>query len=182
MRRGLRGLGDSIDVTTLQTLAANAGFTGSDVNVAAAIAMAESGGNSNDYNPETRAKGGTPQGQGSFGLWQIYLHAHPEFASWNLYDPQTNANAAFSVYQAAGFSFSPWTTFRSGQYMAYLQQFQQQTPLTIDASTGEIIDSSADSSANTMTTAASPQFPQSIILLTAAALGLYFLGDYLLGD
>src|SRR5258708_6702432 len=152
----------------MQSLAANAGFTGSDVNVAAAIAMAESSppGNPNSYNPETAAKGGTPQGKGSYGLWQIYLRDHPEFAGWNLYDPQTNANASYRVFQTAG-SFSPWTTFRSGAYMAYLQQAQPQDPLTIDASTGEVIDSSTT---NVFSAVASPQFPQSIILLTVGAL------------
>ena len=55
-------------------------------------------------------------GLGSYGLWQIYLAAHPEFAGDNLYDPQTNANDAYEIYQRAGNSFSPWSTFKSGAY------------------------------------------------------------------
>jgi hypothetical protein len=97
--------------------AQNAGFTGQDLITAVAIALAESSGNLNNYNPETAA--GAPQGQGSYGLWQIYLYKHPEDAGVNLYDPQTNANAAFAIYSAAG-GFSPWTTFGSGAYQAYL--------------------------------------------------------------
>jgi hypothetical protein len=100
--------------------AQNAGFTGVDLVTAVAIAIAESGGDPNAYNPETKAK--APVNKGSYGLWQIYLNKHPEYANSNLYDPQTNANAAFAVYSAAGNSFSPWSTFGGGQYQAYLDQ------------------------------------------------------------
>lgn len=102
--------------------AANAGFSGSDLQTAVAVAYAESGGKTSAYNPETAA--GTPSGQGSIGLWQIYLYKHPEFTGWNLYDGQTNANAAYSVYSAAGQSFSPWSTYNSGVYSSYIQKAQ----------------------------------------------------------
>lgn len=99
-----------------------AGFTGDALVKAVAIALAESSGNPKAYNPETAA--GAPQGQGSYGLWQIYLAAHPEFAGVNLYDPQTNANAAFAVYSTAG-GFTPWSTFNSGAYQAHLSAASQ---------------------------------------------------------
>jgi hypothetical protein len=105
-------------VSNIADYARRAGFSGDDLPVAVAIALAESGGNPNAYNPETAA--GTPTGKGSYGLWQIYLKAHPEFAGQNLFDPQTNANAAFAVYLAAGRSFSSWTTFNLGRYVAFL--------------------------------------------------------------
>lgn len=110
----------NLSYSQLLALATNAGFQGNDAQTAAAIALAESAGNPNEYNPETAASGGTPQGLGSYGLWQIYLKMHPEFSGWNLKDPQTNANAAFSVYQAAGNSFSPWSTYGSGKFLAFL--------------------------------------------------------------
>jgi Lysozyme like domain len=94
-----------------------AGFSGNDLDTAVAIALAESSGNPNSYNPETAA--GTPSGEGSYGLWQIYLAAHPEYAGVNLYDPQTNASAAYTIYAAAG-GFSPWATYNSGAYQAYV--------------------------------------------------------------
>jgi hypothetical protein len=97
--------------------AQNAGFSGQDLLTAVAIALAESGGNPGVYNPETAA--GTPGGEGSYGLWQIYLHAHPEYAYANLYDPQTNANAAFDIHSLAG-GFSPWSTYNSRAYQAHL--------------------------------------------------------------
>jgi hypothetical protein len=103
----------------LVTLAQNAGFSGNDALTAAAIAMAESSGNPRAYNPETAA--GAPSGKGSYGLWQIYLNAHPEFEGQDLYDSATNATAAYSVFSDAGNSFSPWSTFKNGTYAQFVQ-------------------------------------------------------------
>ena len=99
-------------------LAFQAGFRDTDLIIAVAVALAESGGHIMAYNPETKAN--TPQGRGSYGLWQIYRKAHPEFDSWDLYDPQKNAEAAFSVYQGAGRSFHPWSTFTANVYENFL--------------------------------------------------------------
>lgn len=132
--------------------AAAAGFTGNDLLTAVDIALAESNGNPAAYNPETAAAGGTPQGQGSYGLWQIYSKMHPEFAGMNLADPQTNANAAFSIYAVAG-GFTPWSTYTSGEYGMYESPAVQAAvaafngpapagaaaPLVLDASTGQPI-------------------------------------------
>lgn len=109
--------GMKLSYAELVTLAQNAGFD--DSNTAAAIALAESGGDPSAYNPETQAC--TPEGEGSYGLWQIYKKVHPEFACLDLTDPQQNANAAFSVYSEAGNSFHPWSTFKSGAYQKYMQ-------------------------------------------------------------
>lgn len=111
--------------------AQTAGFDGDDLNIAVAIALAESSGNPNVYNPETAAApGGTPPGQGSYGLWQIYLKAHPEFAADNLYDPQTNANDAYEIYSKAG-GFHDWVTYNSGAYQAYMGAAAPATPGTV---------------------------------------------------
>lgn len=111
------GLGQ-IAYTDIANLASSAGFSGQDVQTAVAIALAESSGNVDAYNPERFATGGTPTGMGSYGLWQIYLRDHPEFSDVNLYDPQANANAAFQIYSASG--FGAWSTYNSGAYTAYL--------------------------------------------------------------
>ena len=103
--------------TQISSFASKAGFIGANLVTAIAVALAESSGNPNAYNPETAA--GTPAGLGSYGLWQIYLNAHPEFTGENLFDPQTNANAAFSVFTAAG-GFTPWTTFNNGAYLQFV--------------------------------------------------------------
>lgn len=110
--------GAKLTATQIAAYAVAAGFTDDDLITAIAIALAESGGDPNAYNPETAA--GTPSGQGSYGLWQIYRKAHPEFDSWNLNDPATNARAAFSVYSAAGGNFTPWSTYTGNAYEAFL--------------------------------------------------------------
>jgi hypothetical protein len=111
-------LNGNLTFAQLLALAEGAGFQGNDVQTAAAVALAESGGNPMAYNPEVAAL--APPQKGSYGLWQIYLNVHPEFAGQNLFDPATNAAAAFSVYSAAGNSFSPWSTYGSGAFTKYL--------------------------------------------------------------
>lgn len=187
-RVGLRGLGDLSDVAaSIAVYASNAGFSGPDMATAVAIALAESSGNPNSYNPETAAKGGTPIGKGSYGLWQIYLRDHPEFAGWNLYDPQTNANAAFSIYQRKG-GFTDWSTFTQGTYAKYLSlvpPIPGAPPLTIDASTGQPVDDStptpaADfSNAGMFPPASTASTPGALLGLAAAALGALILNEVL---
>lgn len=109
---------DNLGFSQLVLLAQNAGFSGTDALVAAAISMAESGGNPKAYNPETAAN--TPEGLGSYGLWQIYLKAHPEYQGIDLYDPQTNANKAYEIYTKRGKRFIDWSTFNSGKYNEFL--------------------------------------------------------------
>jgi hypothetical protein len=137
--------------------AAAAGFTGNDLLTAVDIALAESnGGNPNAYFSEPQDVPGkygrvsANDGKGSYGLWQIYLAAHPEFSGVNLLDPQTNANAAYSIYAVAG-GFTPWSTYTSGEYGMYESPAVQAAvapygagpaaaaPLTLDASTGQPI-------------------------------------------
>lgn len=110
-------VGGILTITTIANVARNAGFAGQDLITAVAIAMAESGGNPNAHG-DTSLGSGT----GSFGLWQIYADAHPEYGPdfTVLFDPQTNANAAFAIYQAAGNTFRPWTTYNTGKFMTYL--------------------------------------------------------------
>ena len=99
--------------TTIAGYAQNAGFSGEDLLIAVAIAYAESSGD-----PQAVGDNGD-----SIGLWQINLPNHPEYQGQDLTNPQVNANAAYAIYSAAGNSFSPWSTFKSG---AYLQdQYQQ---------------------------------------------------------
>jgi len=107
---------------TAYDLAIGAGCSPEGARIAAAIAQAESSGNVRAYNPETKARGGTPAGQGSYGLWQIYLKAHPEFAGQNLYDPATNAAAMYRVSRGCT-SFTPWSTFTQNLYQRFLQAF-----------------------------------------------------------
>lgn len=113
----------TLSIEQLIALASAAGFTGADLATAVAIALAESGGNPQAYNPEGAA--GAAQGHGSYGLWQIYLTAHPEYTAAQLLDPAQNAQAAFAVYSQAGGNFRPWSTFKNGAYLAGLDGVNQ---------------------------------------------------------
>jgi hypothetical protein len=151
--------------------AQTAGFDGDDLSIAVAIALAESSGNTNVYNPETAA--GTPPGQGSYGLWQIYLHAHPEYSADNLYDPQTNANDAYELYSNAG-GFSPWGTFHSGAYRNYLVPGASSAPVIPGLTPGEI-------AAGGYSMAQAPTSSSDLFLIAALGLlGLFVVG--ILGD
>lgn len=90
--------------------------------VAAAIALAESGGNPNAHN------GNSGTGDDSYGLWQINMiggmgpSRRSQFgigSNTQLFDPLTNAKAAVMV-SGGGTSFGPWTTFTHGTYKQYL--------------------------------------------------------------
>ena len=90
----------------------NAGFRGKALDTAVAIAIAESAGRVDAYNPELGA--GTKKGSGSRGLWQIYGAAHPWANNSVVFDPQANANAAYRVFVEAGNRFTPWSTYNKG--------------------------------------------------------------------
>ena len=84
-----------------------------------AIALAESGGNTLDHNTA---------GEDSRGLWQINVApgANPQFLSWDLYDPDTNAAAARILYDRWS-GWCAWSTYdgacgpqHSATYLAYL--------------------------------------------------------------
>jgi len=112
------GIMGNLSPQQIAEYASNAGFVGEDLITAVAIAMAESSGNPNAVGD----LGITPGG--SIGLWQINLRWHPEFTAEGLKDPQTNANAAFSVYTTAGDSFTPWSTYKTGAYVSHLPDAQ----------------------------------------------------------
>lgn len=95
--------------------AAAAGFEGSDLQIAVAVALAESGGNTNAYNPETQANAQ----YGSYGLWQIFIDVHPEYTSRDMFDPMENANAAYEIYSRKA-NFSDWSTYKNKSYLQYL--------------------------------------------------------------
>jgi len=82
--------------------------------VMAAIAEAESGGNSDAWNP--RDTNGLPSG----GLWQI----NPAPANWA--DPAANARDAVAKYKSQG--LGAWGTYTSGAYKGYLSS--KTTPAT----------------------------------------------------
>lgn len=97
-----------MNIAQLQALAASVGFP--DPSLAAAVAMAESGGNPNAM--------GDAQFGGSVGLWQINLPSHPNYDPARLTDPVYNAQAAYAI-SSGGTNWQPWTTYRTGAYQQY---------------------------------------------------------------
>lgn len=113
--------GGYLSPSQIAQYASGAGFSGLDLVTAVAIALAESGGNPNAHGDLNLP------GQGSYGLWQIYSYAHPEFGPNfdALFDPATNAAAAYQIYQASGQRFAAWTgSYTNGLYLKFLPQAQ----------------------------------------------------------
>lgn len=94
----------------IRGVAQSAGFPKEHLDVAAAIAMAESAGEvEND-----RGDNGT-----SLGLWQIHTPAWPQFKREQLLTARGNAQAAYEIYSKVG-GFGAWSTYTNGTYQKYL--------------------------------------------------------------
>lgn len=93
----------------LATLAIRAGWRGQGAARATAIMLAESSppGNTDSHN--------TRGGNDARGLMQINVaaRAHPEYASRNLYDAETNVATGFELWKKDG--WAPWNSSRAGQ-------------------------------------------------------------------
>jgi len=108
-------------------VAQRAGFTGQNLEVAVAVALAESGGNVN-------AEGDVAIG-GSFGLWQVFCMAHPtlippsdpDSVAW--YDPWQNARWAYQI--SGGSNWHPWSTYKHGTYQAFMDEARAAVVLLI---------------------------------------------------
>lgn len=105
-------------------LATSVGLGSQNALVASAIAMAESGGNSNAINP-----GGGSDYEYSVGLWQINLLAHPQYTVMQMQDATQNAKA-MSVISNGGTSWGAWGTYTSGLYRKYMNSAITATPVT----------------------------------------------------
>lgn len=104
----------------LEGLWINAGGPKAVAPIAAAIAEAESRGNSTAYNAkDSNGRGGT---QVSAGLWQISNGTMTPVPNWS--DPAVNAKDAVAKYNAGWHgvkpSFGAWGTFTSGAYKGFL--------------------------------------------------------------
>lgn len=97
---------------SIAQVAQQAGFRGNAVNIAVAIAMAESSGNSTATHLNT-------DGSTDYGLWQINS-IHSQYSPQLLLsNPLYNATAAYQI-SSSGSNFHPWTTYETGAYKKYL--------------------------------------------------------------
>ena len=113
-----------ITMDQLVGLAKGAGFNQSDAVIMAAIAMAESGGDSNAHNNRPP--------DDSYGLWQVNMIGNlgparrKQFGIGTddeLKDPVVNVNAAKLIKQSQG--FKAWSVYSSGAYRKFLPAAQQ---------------------------------------------------------
>jgi hypothetical protein len=110
---GAGGTGTQYTYAQLEGLWINNGGPAAVAPVAAAIALAESGGCTAALN--LTDNNGT---QTSVGLWQVSNGTHSYPASWAT--AAGNATEAVAKYKGAGNAFSPWGTYDSGAYKTYL--------------------------------------------------------------
>ena len=95
--------------------AKSAGFTGSNLVTAVAVAGAES-----SYSPTETYH--NSNGTTDHGLWQINDVNAAALAIGDWRDPATNGRMAMMIWKAAGNSWHPWTTFNSGAYLSHLAE------------------------------------------------------------
>lgn len=97
-------------------VAAEAGFSGADLQVAVAVALAESGGRADIDNAGLNRDGSI-----DYGLWQINsVHEASGFDSAQAADPAYNARWARRVFLAAGGRWTPWVTYNNGDYLRHM--------------------------------------------------------------
>jgi Lysozyme like domain len=103
----------------IRSAASKAGFSGNDLNIAVAVALAESSGDAKSHNAKGR--------DNSYGLMQINMLGSmgpDRRAKFNLktnedlYDPATNMRVAYGIYKGSG--WKAWTTYTRGTYKKYL--------------------------------------------------------------
>jgi hypothetical protein len=103
--------GIRISDVSIATYAASAGFRNSDLAVAVAIALAESGG-------DPRAVCVDANGSRDEGLWQINsVHGYPSSCT---FDPSCSATVAYRLYLGRGHAFGDWVTYSSDRFLTYL--------------------------------------------------------------
>jgi len=100
--------GDGYGKSQLETLWRRGGGPASAANMAAAIALAESGGRST-------ASHRNSDGSIDRGLWQI----NSTHGAMSTFNPLGNARAAVSI-SGGGRNWNPWTVFRTGAYKKFL--------------------------------------------------------------
>lgn len=117
--------------------------------VAAAIALAESGGcpyalaGPFDIRPKQECVYRQTVSENSFGLWQINLQAHPQYdfgdQGRNLFGALANAHAAVTI-SSQGRSFGAWSTYTSGAYRSHLPgKVPEPVPAAEDAVLGPML-------------------------------------------
>lgn len=111
-------------MASLMDILKSVGFSGQALNIAYAIAMAESSGNAKAHNPNANT------GDNSYGLFQINMLGGmgPERrakyglkSNDELFDPYVNARIAYQMSNG-GKNWTAWSTYNRGDYKKFLGQ------------------------------------------------------------
>ena len=103
----------TLSTTQIATIVRGAGWSGNDVVIGTAVALAESGGRTDIISP--------PNTNGTYdrGLFQINTGAWPQFT--NYADPIANAQFAHdNVFKVQG--WLAWSAYKSGAYQNFMTQ------------------------------------------------------------
>lgn len=130
---------NGLNAGQLKWLAQSVGLTGDDVNIAAAVALAESRlpGSVNPPLSDPRAFNGKAP-DASYGPWQINMHGslgparRAQFglrSNDDLYNPATNARAMRQIHREQG--WKGWGAFTNGSYKAHLPHVHAAAPQPI---------------------------------------------------
>jgi|GEM_PF-4939469 len=102
-----------LSVAQIGTFAQSAGFSGSSLVTAIAVAMAESGGDPSATDHDSN-------GTTDRGLWQINS-VHTQYSAACDYDPSCSAKAAFEISDG-GRNWQPWVTYQNGAEIPFLSE------------------------------------------------------------
>jgi len=151
--------GKKFTVGQLKELALSVGFNEKNAVIAAAVAKAESGGDSSNDTIKSGLYART--GETSYGLWQINWKAHKDGTlkkmgitdPEQLRDPVTNARVAFKL--SGGSNWNPWTVYKEGKHLPYLKEAQKhKKPAAPSSPPSSTATPAATSSSSTATPAA----------------------------
>lgn len=112
----------SLSPSGIAGAASAAGFTGSDLVTAVAIALAESSGETGVIGPLPSGK--NTDGTSDYGLFQINSSHTALLSQGNWKDPIANAKMAYSLYVSRGRTFKDWVSYTSGTYLLHMPAAQ----------------------------------------------------------
>lgn len=107
--------GQTLTPKQIAVWAQQAGFSGNDLTIAVAVALAESGG-------RVDATNNNSDGSTDYGVWQINSIHTAEFQKYPQWWSVENADMAHDIWAAAGNKWTPWTTYTSGVYNIHMAQ------------------------------------------------------------
>jgi hypothetical protein len=152
----------------IEQMAQQLGFTGNSAQTIAAIALAESGG-------DTQAVGHNLNGTSDYGLVQINsIHfATGDITAGGALNPYSALAYAYTLSKK-GSDFTPWSTFTNGRYTQFLSSNQTSTPQSTGMSD---TNSSVMSGVSSFVNGVGSIFLLAFVSIIIIVIGFYFLAS-----